>query len=364
MVGEVRPFSAFQVQITSRCNLHCRICTRTSFAKGWVEGDMDMVTYQAVARAFPYVKQVYLDAWGEPLLNPHFWEMVALARDNGCSVGVTTNGVLLDSRVAELLARNLDVVGISVDGATPHTYERMRIGARFEKVIQGIEDLVAARKALRSDGLPLISLLFLKTNENIHELPAFVDLAGTLGVDEVIASNLSYVTQPAHDLLKAFSLHAPSPAHIEILEQVRCKAKSKGLGLRLYPLAPKRVPFCEARPLEELHVTWEGLVAPCVYLTLPVAGDVIFRVYEGVRYPVPKTHFGDLRVSSLLEIWEQEDYRQFREPFAKRSAACGGVPFGPSGDGGFRELDGPAFDAVTRYSLPDVCRGCYKAMGL
>lgn len=109
---------------------------------------------------------------------------------------------------------------------------------------------------------------------------------------------------------------------------------------------------------------WEGLVAPCVYLTLPVAGDVILRVYEGVRYQVPKTHFGDLRVSSLLEIWEQEDYRQFREPFAKRSAACGGVPFGPSGDGGFRELDGPAFDAVTRYSLPDVCRGCYKAMGL
>lgn len=325
---------------------------------------MDLATYRVVARAFPYVRQVYLDAWGEPLLNPHFWEMAALAREHGCSVGATTNGVLLDPHIAESLARNLDVVGISIDGATPQTYERIRVGARFEKVVEGIRALVAARKAHRPDGLPLISLLFLKTQENIYELPAFVDLAGTLGVDEVIASNLSYVTRPAHESLKVFSLGTPSPTYGEILEEARRRANDWELNIRLYPLSPKRVPFCEARPLEELHITWEGLVAPCVYLTLPVAGDSIFRVHEGACWQIPKTHFGDLRVLSLLEIWEQETYQQFRQPFIDRLTVCRGVHFGPTGDGGFRELDAPTFDAVTRYSLPDVCRGCYKALGL
>ncbi len=50
-----RPFLAFQIQITSRCNLRCPHCTKNVFASEWIDGDMDMATYKTLSRAFPYL---------------------------------------------------------------------------------------------------------------------------------------------------------------------------------------------------------------------------------------------------------------------------------------------------------------------
>jgi MoaA/NifB/PqqE/SkfB family radical SAM enzyme len=359
-----RPFLAFQIQITSRCNLRCPICTRNVFSSEWIDGDMDMGTYRALSRAFPSLKQVYIDAWGEPLLHPHFWEMAAIAREAGCFVGTTTNGTLINREVARRLAEGLEVVGISIDGATAGTYESIRRGAKFDQVVQGVRALVAAKRELRSDGYPLVSLLFLKNRRNIHELPDLVDLAAELGADEVIASNLTYVAKPEYEALRVYSLQGASPEYLAILDQARKRARRSGLGLHIYPLAPKRVPFCEARPLEDLHITWDGFVSPCVYLTLPVKSDTMTKVHEGVSYRVPMTRLGNVNDSELIDIWNSEAYQRFREPFARRQAICGESRFGMDDEGGFDEIEAETFRSLSRYPLPDVCRGCYKALGI
>lgn len=359
-----RPFLAFQIQITSRCNLRCPICTKNVFSSEWIDGDMHMNTYRAIGRAFPYLKQAYIDAWGEPLLHPNFWEMVALAREAGCFVGTTTNGTLIDADVATRLADGLDVVGISVDGARAGTYERIRQGAEFNSVINGVRALVAARKASRADGYPLISLLFLKNRRNIHELPDLVDLAAELGVDEVIASNLTYVARAEHDQLRVYSLHGASPEYVAILDEARQRARNRGVGLRVYPLTPKRVAYCEARPLEALHITWDGFVSPCVYLTLPITGDTMTKVHEGVSHRMPMIRLGNVNESELIDIWNSEAYRKFREPFAMRRTICGKAHFGMNDEGGFDEVDAETFHSLSRHALPDGCCGCYKALGI
>jgi MoaA/NifB/PqqE/SkfB family radical SAM enzyme len=359
-----RPFLAFQIQITSRCNLRCPHCTKNIFADQWIDGDMDMATFRAISRAFPYLKQVYIDAWGEPLLHPGFWEMAAMGREAGCSVGITTNGTLINNEVALRLAEAVDVIGISIDGATAGTFESIRQGANFRQVVEGVRALVAARRELRDDGYPLVSLLFLKSRRNIHELPDMVDLAGELGADEVIASNLTYVAKPGHEILRAYSLQGASPEYLAIVEEARKRAKDWGLGLRIYPLEPKRVGFCEARPLEALHISWDGFVSPCVYLTLPVRGDTMDKVHEGESYRIPMTRLGNVNEMDLLDIWNSEAYRKFREPFAGRGAICGNASFGMTDDGGFEEIAAGTFSALSRFPLPKVCHGCYKALGI
>jgi MoaA/NifB/PqqE/SkfB family radical SAM enzyme len=364
MASPDRPFLAFQIQITSRCNLRCPICTKNVFCSEWIDGDMDMGTYRAIGRAFPYLKQVYIDAWGEPLLHPDFWEMASIAREGGCSVGTTTNGTLINREVARRLADGLDVVGISMDGATAGTYESIRRGAKFDEVVEGVRELIAAKKELRADGYPLVSLLFLKNRRNIHELPGVVDLAAELGADEVIASNLTYVAKPEHEVLRVYSLQGAAPEYLAILDQARKRAKHRGLGLHIYPLEPKRVAFCEARPLEALHITWDGFVSPCVYLTLPVRSGTMAKVHEGVSYRVPITRLGNVNESELIDIWNSEAYQMFREPFAMRNRLCGKAHFGMNDDGGFDEVEVEIFRSLSRYSLPAVCRGCYKALGI
>ncbi len=359
-----RPFLAFQIQITSRCNLRCPLCTKQAFASDWVEGDMEMAVFRAAAEAFPALRQVYIDAWGEPLLHPRVWEMVAMARAAGCSVGITTNGTLIDGEVARRLARELDVVGISIDGATAPTYEAIRRGARFEAVVSGIRELVAARRAVRPEGLPLISILFLKRRRNIHELPALVDLAVELGADEVIASNLTFPATLAAAAEAVYDLRAPASDDLAILDKARRRAALSGISLQIYPLSPKRVGFCEARPMESLYITWDGDVSPCVYLTLPLKSRTLSKVYEGKTYSIPATRFGNLKKASLFEIWDRPDYRRFREPFARRRVLCGRQRFGITDDGGFDEIDPETFNALGRYPPPEVCSGCYKALGI
>jgi MoaA/NifB/PqqE/SkfB family radical SAM enzyme len=359
-----RPFLAFQIQITSRCNLRCPHCTKNVFSDEWLDGDMEMETYRTLSRAFPSLKQVYINAWGEPLLHPDFWEMVRIGREAGCTVGTTTNGTLIDRDMARRLAGELDVVGISVDGATAATYEGIRRGAKFDQVIAGVRRLVAAKRELRSDGYPLVSLLFLKNRRNIHELPTMVDLAEELGANEVIASNLTYVPKPAFDSFRVFSLDGASPEYLAVIEEARRRAKEREIGLRIYPLEPKRVGFCEARPFDALHITWDGYVTPCVYLTLPVKGETIAKVYEGESYRIPFTRFGNLKEKELVEIWNSEAYRKFREPFEERRDICKGERFGMTDDGGFDEISPETFAAVGHCPLPDACYGCYKALGI
>lgn len=359
-----RPFLALQIQITSRCNLRCPHCTKNAFASEWVDGDMDMATYNAVAAAFPYLRQVYIDAWGEPLLHLRIWEMVAIARAAGCAVGITTNGTLIDGEAAKRLVRGVDVVGISIDGATAATYEEIRHGAKFEEVVENVRALTAARKTLGSGKLPLISLLFLKNRHNIHELPGMLDLAAELDADEVIASNLTFITKPEFDSWKAYSLQVPSKEYLKIVDQARLRAKSLGLSLRIYPSEPKRVAYCEAKPTEELHVTWDGYVSPCVYLTLPLKSGFITKIHEGEAYRIPVSRFGNVKETPLLKIWNSEAYQKFREPFAERKSICGIKRFGITDDGGFEEIDEDTFNALAHYPLPDVCYGCYKALGI
>jgi MoaA/NifB/PqqE/SkfB family radical SAM enzyme len=227
-----------------------------------------------------------------------------------------------------------------------------------------VRALVAAKKEMRDDGYPLVSLLFLKTRRNIHELPDMVDLAGELGADEVIASNLTYVAKPEYEKLRAYSLQGASSEYLEIIDLARKRAKTWDLGLRIYPMEPKRVGFCEARPLEALHISWDGFVSPCVYLTLPVRGASMAKVYEGKSYRIPMTRLGNVKEAELLDIWNSEAYKKFREPFAEREAICGNARFGMTDDGGFEEIDAETFSALSRYPLPDVCYGCYKALGI
>ena len=99
-----------------------------------------------VDEIFPYVDNIALSVSGEPLIDPHFLYLLEQSRKFGIFVEITTNAVLV-SRPGYLDAI-LDSVGrvnISMDAATKETYERLRQGARFEKVCRNIRAMSEGR---------------------------------------------------------------------------------------------------------------------------------------------------------------------------------------------------------------------------
>lgn len=349
-----RAFEAIQIEVTSRCNIQCVMCPVTVLADRWPTVDLPWETFERIARAFGRTKWVYLQGWGEPLLHPRLFDMIALAKDAGCRVGFTTNGTRLTAKAAErLLDGGVDLLAVSIAGATAATHEGIRAGSNFGRLLANVRRVLALR-AQRGTRTPKVELLFLMTSTNLAELPRAVELAATLGADELVATNLDYVITPGMDGLRAFAFSAPEPALREAMDRASALARETGLGFRPYPLEPREMAVCDLNPLRILFISADGWVSPCVYTGLTGQSEIP-RVFAGESLGVPPVRFGNVGDRELAEIWEDPAYRAFRRQFARRLQAAARAALSTVGGGGGGEEETPA---------PEPCRTCPKLWGL
>jgi MoaA/NifB/PqqE/SkfB family radical SAM enzyme len=344
-----RPFEAFQIEVTSRCNLKCVMCPVTVLAEHWPARDMAWDTFERAAEAFPRTKWVYLQGWGEPLLHRRIFDMIARAKQSGCRVGFTTNGARLTPETgARLRDAGLDLLAVSIAGASAATHEAIRVGSDFAKLVQNLRQFLRLRNG-SGNARPKVEVFYLMTRTNLAELPRAVELAAELGADELVATNLDYVMTPALDALRAYGEGPPAP----VLEQARAAARRAGIAFRPYPLEFREMAVCDLNPLKILFIAADGGVSPCVYTSL-TGQSAIPRVFDGRALSVPVVSFGNLNAQPLTEIWESAPYREFRAAFAARVRGASRMMLGVLA-GGAEEEDVPA---------PQACRTCPKLYGV
>ena len=76
-------FDWIQVEVTSHCNALCIYCPRTVFKESWEDRHLSLETFKRLKPVLSRTDLVHLQGWGEPLLNPSFFDMAALARAHG-----------------------------------------------------------------------------------------------------------------------------------------------------------------------------------------------------------------------------------------------------------------------------------------
>ena len=91
-----------------------------------------------------YLFLILLWDWGEPLLNPRLFDMVAYAKAKGIKLVTSTNAHLLTDRdmCRRLIESGLDTVIVAVDGLSQETYSTYRRGGDLSVVFKGIRTLV------------------------------------------------------------------------------------------------------------------------------------------------------------------------------------------------------------------------------
>ncbi len=115
-----------QVEITTHCNGSCIYCPNNVMRQSWANKHMPIQLFCKLVPFLRYADLVYLQGWGEPLLNNDLFEMLRICKYNGKCVGFTTNGMLLkEDMIQTLIELNLDIIGISLAG----TNNRIRIRA-------------------------------------------------------------------------------------------------------------------------------------------------------------------------------------------------------------------------------------------
>lgn len=133
------------------CNFQCKFCPTgdrdlMKRTKGRNHGVMEFDLYKKIIDDIcefeDKVKVIRLYKDGEPLLNPHFSEMVYYAKQSGCCdrVDTTTNASLLTHELSDkIIGAGLDRINISIEGMNEQQYlDFSRYPVHYERLVDEI----------------------------------------------------------------------------------------------------------------------------------------------------------------------------------------------------------------------------------
>jgi 12,18-didecarboxysiroheme deacetylase len=181
--------------VTSRCNLTCTHC----YASTGTEA-ADLSTDEALSvidDVAAFGAPVLLFSGGEPLVRPDILTLARHASQRGLRVVFSTNGTLIDDRMAaEFKALGLSYAGISIDG-TEAVHDRFRrCQGAFQRSLEGI-------RRCRDAGVK-VGLRVTMTQDNVDEIPAIFDLMEAERIPRICLYHLVYCGRGAaianHDL--------------------------------------------------------------------------------------------------------------------------------------------------------------------
>ncbi len=179
---ENRPLPSFiEVETSTHCNLKCTMCEHTY----WNEENQNMTYEQFVhiLNQFPRLKWVGLTGIGESYLNPDFEKMLTEAKRRGLFIENFDNFTLLDEEHArKLVELKVDKLYVSLDAATKETYEKIRVGAKWETVIENIKTLNRIKKENNSYE-PELWFHFIVSKDNKSEMIPYLEMINELGID-------------------------------------------------------------------------------------------------------------------------------------------------------------------------------------
>lgn len=168
------------IELTRNCNFYCWMCReKTRWNKEW---DMEWSLFKQIAdQLLPYVEIVDLRGWGESTLLPWFIDAVEYSRSFGCQVKLYTNLSVTNEKLWYSLVNNDAWIAISFDGAKAETFQKLRKGSNFAKIISNLELLVGYSEQL---GKPKDRIYLSTTvqNENLQEIPEIIKLAYNNGL--------------------------------------------------------------------------------------------------------------------------------------------------------------------------------------
>jgi len=312
--------------VTNICALRCPLCPTGKGEPGRKKGMMSLTTYKKIIDEMGrHLISLDLFNWGEPLLNKDIYEMIAYAHRQNIVTSVSTNFQSFSENEAErLISSGLDILILSIDGASQESYEKYRVGGNFTKVIDHIS-LLVKKKRERGSATPYICWQFLVMKHNEHEVETAKKMAEELGVDNITIDHAYLPVATREEAMKWLphdpQYHRYDPAKLERGWQAVEKAQETA------SISEEQQAAAETQevPKEDFHaqnnfhrrvncswlwtqttINWDGSVSPCC------------AVYE------PSFDFDTISETSFKKVWNNEKYRASRR-FSSTGEAGGTI---------------------------------------
>lgn len=288
-LGIVNPFirnpSIVMIEPTNVCNLKCPTCPTGAGMMNRPRTKMRSDEFQRIIDQIKgYAQRIVLWNYGEPFLNDELLSMIRYATDRKIFVETSTNGEFFKSRdfCHDIVGSGLQKLIVCLDGADQETIIKFRKGSHFNRIKEGIELMVKAKKELNSK-TPEIEFQFIVMKHNEHQKPYMKKLAAEMGVDIYcektvgIDSSAPNFQSLARELL---------PADLSLS---RFYQKEDGT----FALKGEFPNYCW-RIFQSVVINSNGTVVPCCYDLY--SNHVMGNIFE----------------DSLENIWRNKRYARFR----------------------------------------------------
>jgi MoaA/NifB/PqqE/SkfB family radical SAM enzyme len=320
---------SFTITLTNKCNLACRACEARNYK--W---QMPQDTINEIIEFFPYLEYIMWQG-GEVFLMDYFGDVLEKARAYpNIKNLIVTNAMLLTQETIEKLIRLPELVlAISVDGTTRDTYEGIRIGASFDKLLGNLKLLNLLRKQHNSNTRLHLNVTVMKSNH--RQLLEFIEFAR----EHDFYSVLFRPVQGNFDSPENIFIHQDKEA-LDFINRVMGEVIQRAKEYQI--ILDNRIPYsgrnssrntgeadkkedkindnarllCYA-PWQRLYISWDGNVYPDCMCVWP-----------------PDDGIGNVKRSSLAEIWNNEGMQTYRKKIIRhdfqdicsRDCVCGNIP--------------------------------------
>lgn len=172
--GFGRKIDYIRISVTDRCNLRCRYC----MPNGCISfiDKAEILSFEEILRLCKIFAKMGIEiikiTGGEPLVRNSLSELISQIKkiDGIRQVTMTTNGILLEKYINQLINAGLDAVNISVDTLDKSTFKKLTGYDAVSKLKSGIDAACEAGIPVKINCVPIKGI-----NEN--ELVSIAELA-------------------------------------------------------------------------------------------------------------------------------------------------------------------------------------------
>ena len=299
------------LESTNRCNELCDQCPRTHLQRE-TERDLTLADVIMITDQVPSLERVVLHGLGEPLLNPELPSIVAHLRQRGVHVLFNTNATALSEKMGRaLIAADLNELRVSLDGATPETYARVRgvTPKTLPKIIRNLSAFVKLKEELGADQ-PRLSFWFTAMKENLPELPQLVDIALETGVREIYVQRFIYFGEGMAQADQAIFRHAEAE-EIAIIAETERRCQEHGIAFRATGAATPNE-YIGKSAAEVAQRPWSPCQRPRKLAYVTALGSVFSCCFAPFHPgPAATRTLGNVFEQPFAAIWNGSRYQAF-----------------------------------------------------
>lgn len=298
------------LELVNWCNIMCHMCPNTVKKNQDQRHNLSIDDIKTFLDSNSQLIEVRIQGIGEPFLYADVLiEGVKILSEKSIWSRTTTNGMLLNKNdnYKRIIDANIGEIGVSIDGASKESYEKIRLGSDFEKVCENSKVLNNYCDEL---GVEKTRMWVVAQKDNIEDLHNFPYFAKELGF-----SRLTISMNVVDWGLEYFKINDEKNIKVSQSDIDKLVESGREIGVDVsfwgHNQEYTKTSLCNwifKRPL----ILADGTVAACC--NLPHSSVI---------------SFGNIKQNNFRELWLSKEFQDFRRQHLA-------------------------------YDIPDICKKCYE----